>query len=867
MAPPGQSQKTLSGESSNSALPKGIVFGGHPLAGGKSLHASASESDVSTYSLSEEYRQQASGEEAEDGRDGQRRGVGYRRLWQAITKLSKGQTLGDVNKMNFSDMTVEDLLKLIRNLPPEASAVDTVGQGLYYLDSRALSALLKELSKCGLGYRANELFDWLRSLDGDHELKCLCDTYTYTTMIAQCGSHQHLRRALELVAEMKTQEISCNVHTYSALMNVCIKANEFDLALDVYQQLLSEGQVPNIVTYNTLIDVYGKTGKWQEAIKVLETIEQQGLEPEVRTYNTVMIACNLNGRHLEAVEVANRMRQAGVKPTSTTYQSWITAYAKSGQLDQAVKILKEMSRKGCEKIAALYSAVLSACETPGRYEVALEVLQQMQQDGLKPSTSAYASVVSACIQGGQLSRAQQVFGHMCGVCKLDSRSCNHIMAAYCKVNAWKDALSVAQVVQAHGFKLDNRTNELLIEALCNSGTFNARSLALDLFDKASSNWSNKVLQNIKIEENSVSIVMPAEHAAVSLLFLAKLLLQLRDKTLLEGPELLKRDVIIKLGGSISKKHSGQRNTAIKRLLHGLKSPLRLVEGKVNEVHISSASEALLDWLALSTTVPALHALVTPGRDLKIDLDNVVSEDTAREIRCKAAFMSVQKSESITLQDPQCVPQYLITRRADIVALATNYTQNLALPQDVIHDAMLMMDRVLSLGLTVGEDMAPYIVSGCICLAAQQVDRAGVGPNVQTLAGLLRVHPAVLEGVKQNVLQMLQNHQSSCISAMRVLKLYLERLGCNFEDLSVISRVAGHAMDMMFHALADPAFMSFAPSVTAMAILSACRQMEGIYPYWPQALIDLTGYSSTSTTVQAAQRAAVALVNKAALGLG
>jgi pentatricopeptide repeat protein len=72
--------------------------------------------------------------------------------------------------------------------------------------------------------RASELFDWLRGLPDAHELAHLCDVYTYTTIIAQCGSHQQLRKALELVAEMRGHGIQCNVHTYSALMNVCIKA-------------------------------------------------------------------------------------------------------------------------------------------------------------------------------------------------------------------------------------------------------------------------------------------------------------------------------------------------------------------------------------------------------------------------------------------------------------------------------------------------------------------------------------------------------------------------------------------------------------------------------------------------------------------
>lgn len=71
--------------------------------------------------------------------------------------------------------------------------------------------------------RASELFDWLRGLPDNHELSHLCDVYTYTTIISQCGSHQQLRKALELVAEMRGRGIMCNVHTYSALMNVCIK--------------------------------------------------------------------------------------------------------------------------------------------------------------------------------------------------------------------------------------------------------------------------------------------------------------------------------------------------------------------------------------------------------------------------------------------------------------------------------------------------------------------------------------------------------------------------------------------------------------------------------------------------------------------
>jgi len=76
---------------------------------------------------------------------------------------------------------------LPQRLKPGQAVVEAVRTGLYSLDSRAVAALLKELSKSGLPHRAAELFDWLRSLPPDHELSRLADLYCYTTIISQVG--------------------------------------------------------------------------------------------------------------------------------------------------------------------------------------------------------------------------------------------------------------------------------------------------------------------------------------------------------------------------------------------------------------------------------------------------------------------------------------------------------------------------------------------------------------------------------------------------------------------------------------------------------------------------------------------------------
>ena len=71
-------------------------------------------------------------------------------------QVGRGQRLGEPGGGGgpFPDMTVEDLLEVVRRLPPEASAVRAISQGLYYLDPGALAALLKELNKSGHTRRA-----------------------------------------------------------------------------------------------------------------------------------------------------------------------------------------------------------------------------------------------------------------------------------------------------------------------------------------------------------------------------------------------------------------------------------------------------------------------------------------------------------------------------------------------------------------------------------------------------------------------------------------------------------------------------------------------------------------------------------------
>ncbi len=62
--------------------------------------------------------------------------------------------------------------------------------------------------------RAWQLFDWVRALPEGHSLQRLCDANTYSTMITLCGPWQQLRRALQLVAEMRNRSLECGIQVH-----------------------------------------------------------------------------------------------------------------------------------------------------------------------------------------------------------------------------------------------------------------------------------------------------------------------------------------------------------------------------------------------------------------------------------------------------------------------------------------------------------------------------------------------------------------------------------------------------------------------------------------------------------------------------
>eukprot|EP00210_Caulerpa_lentillifera_P005901 g5642.t1 len=771
-----------------------------------------------------------------------RRGQGYRKLWQQVTHVTAGQKfLGDCTS-SLSDLTVEDLLQIISALPATESCLSIASRGLSSLDSSACAALLKELCRQGLSKRAFEIFDWLRTLHESHELASLCDVYTFTTMVAQCGSHQQLRRALELVADMRSRGIKCNVRTFTALMNVCIKANEMDLALDVHKQMIGEGCVPNLVTYNTLIDIFGKTGEWKRAIEILDTIDLQGIQAEVRTYNTVISACSRSGEPDQALNVYQRMLAKNMKPSATTYTALISAYGKKGLIDEAIAIFHDMVRRGCERNVITYSSLIGACEKSGRWELAIELFQKMYMDGCKPNVVTFNSLIAACANSSQWSKACEVYGCMIqNSCRPDSTTYTTLFGVLMKGGSWTAALTILEDMNERGCRPDNLIYNALLDILWQSGNKLAQSKCLNLW-KSTLHRGIFKFNMLRLNGIEYSIVVFTCGAAIVslLMWLQELKRFMIDDTAGTSGELT---LVMQRGKHTLIEHSCSAvRDAVATVLYGMKSPFTVYEVDQTVKVTAIIGDGLRQWFSSSEFTQVMTSIDNMELASRPQTAAVLAQDSIISKRCFEAFASVKAYEDSHKVMYGQVSSELLKYRTCVVQRALDYASKFGFNTDAALDAVWLFNRLVTCGkITVGLEQLELVV--CVCVLTTGLTSEVTSPvhdavSISTISGFCTQDLMQTESLIREVL----DNDLSGVSPMRIINLFAERLN-GLTPFSMTHETEKNLFRSEIIKIAgNQSFVQFSATILASSVFYVVRKAHGMFPFWPTELSLLTGYS-------------------------
>lgn len=796
---------------------------------------------------------------------------------------SRGKSNGRGGPRNFhrgrsgydnraSDSVVEAIVRSISQVPNTEKIGADVYQSIHSLDSREMASLLKELSCRGLPARAVELFDTVRSYDRSSPLSiALLDVFTYTASISLCISTHDVERALRLAAEMKLNKIQCNVHTYTALMNVCIKCSRYGTALETYETMRRDGCVPNVVTFNTLIDVYGKTGAWEQAMRVLDIMRAEGVDPVLRTYNTLLIACNMCNQPREAIATYKRMLDEGFSPNSTTYNALISAYGKSGQLQKVMEVFQEMTARGCERNVITFSSLISACEKAGQWELALELFQEMARERCNPNTVTFNSLITALGQGAQWEKAKQIFDQM------KSRNCipdvvtyTALISAMEKGGQWRLALEAFQQMKRQRCKADAIVYNAVVNALWDTGIIWAQRASLDLFKTALSEGhfpqQSLIPGLVRAEVN-----LHATTSGVAMLSLYVWLMKLKAFVDENGVDAVPSRITIVTDRGRGAREQGNSivKEAVIAIMSKWESPFVLREQKAYSGNplLEASGEDVANWIQSEIFTAKLFSFfpcadIMPGKDYSGMSSDEVSNLTASELNdpsnqkdikteesCLAAFKAIQHFEKTHCLVLQNMGYYYLQQRASLIKNCVKMNNCLNGPEEVVHDSILLMDRVMSTTLDFAQEVLELLSTACVAIAFQQIcpshlpkqDKDEYFEKFERASGL----PAwAIKQMEWSIRQVL-NQDTSSLSSIRCVKLLLERLGTQYLSKEAASEISGDALGLCLDCISDTALMNCRPSIAAASVVYAERRERGAIPFWPSALSKLTGYSDIS----------------------
>lgn len=242
--------------------------------------------------------------------------------------------------------------------------------------------------------------------------------------------------------------------------------------------------------------------------------------------------------------------------------------------------------------------------------------------------------------------------------------------------------------------------------------------------------------------------------------------------------------------------------------------------------------------------------------------------TAVEQRCIEAFAAVRIFEKTHCLALQNMGFAYLQRRGELVIRCADIAAALGVKSEAGHDAILLMDRVMSTSLALAPDLLELLAAACVIIAAKQVDGPAstlslpVGSDLLAATGL---PIAAVEQMEWNVRQVL-NQDTAAISTLRCLKLYLERLGGHAMDKAAAACLAGRSFALVNDCLTDMAFLNCRSSVIAAAVLYTDRRARGVIPFWPTMLAKVTGYQDMSTPeLSVAIKAAQRMVSRATNG--
>ncbi|GIL48197.1 hypothetical protein Vafri_4883 [Volvox africanus] len=729
------------------------------------------------------------------------------------------------------------------------------------------SALMNVCIKAGQHQAALDVWRELQ------EAGCQPNVVTYNTLIDAYGKTGQWAEALKVLARMKDEGMDPVTRTYNTLMIACNSSNQWHEALAVYNQMLTTGHAPNTTTYNALITVYSKAGRLDKVMETFQEMEAAGCERTVITYSALISACERDGQWELALQMFNQMLREGCIPNIITYNSLITALAAGSQWERAADVFVQLQRQGCEPDVVTYTALINAYEKGGQWRRALQAFDRMLQQGCRTDHVVFSAVVDALWDSG-VTVAQYRAARI---------HCAAMVTGFVKPITTTAAVLATTPAAAAASAASGGAGPSAVPSRP-PGVYSAE--VATAYPSAAGPAASEAGGMSEVRELHLASMATGSAIVAFLAFLA----DLRERVIDVGPDAaLPPRVILRFSRSRGSRE-GATTLPLRDVLHNWlqtrRSPFKLVQDGVAAVvqRLEAPGPAMAAWLLEDPVAVALlpytrsstaGAMAGAVRDPLVaameGFDDEVVRDAELEVSCRDAFEKIRRFEATHCLSVAAMGIAYHSRRRELATNLLRVAATLQLPRDVTHDAVLLLDRLMSAAPQLREDLFPMAAVTALRILAvsaatgQQVrlvpgdtdDTSGLrgnggGGSSEEVEAELDARLAQVTGLPTLGFQSMELNihsalvgDTAAISALRCLRLYMHRLGTEMEVQEaedIQDRVGPSLQVLIDQAVRDSEFLNYRPSATAAAALYCHRLRRGQTPFWPAAVASLTGYA-------------------------
>ncbi|KAL5750305.1 hypothetical protein ACOSP7_024908 [Xanthoceras sorbifolium] len=357
-----------------------------------------------------------------------------------------------------------------------------------YLDVASCNCLISGCAKNGL---FDEAFSFFMMFDG---IDIGPNHYTYTIMLAVCGSLLAIEEGKQLHAQIVKMQYISDTAAGNALLTMYSKCGMMQDAESLFKGLVQR----NVVSWTAIINGFKQHRDFEKALRLFCLMSEDGIDPNEYTFSIALASCasmkNLDiGRMFhaqvlkkglalgdyvgttivdfysglgEAGDAGKQLKEMGKFASSASWNAHIAGFVHNEKAEEAIEVFADMVKndEACDEFT--YSMILKACSSLPSLVTCEQIHSRVIKAKFVSNMHVGSSLIDAYNKCGSVEDAERVFTQKSSA---DVVSWNSMIKAYSQNGHPTKALALFQKMIEGGIMPTNSTFLAVLSACSHSG--------------------------------------------------------------------------------------------------------------------------------------------------------------------------------------------------------------------------------------------------------------------------------------------------------------------------------------------------------------------------------------------------------------